>query len=300
MFLLTFTIVGFMLSANTIAKTPVTDGLVSYWSFDQGAIRGDTVVDIWDKNDATIVGNPKKVNGYIRGGLQLDGDGDYVSLPNVGNFGSKIGEWTFEAWFKTTNKKNWSAIYRVVEGACARWNNGTGIMINAGFDWAIGDEVGTFQDAILFERSHIKGEGGCGGGSSRRGYPTSDGKWHHIVYTTQPITEEDKENLRQFRGGNFHKGCLSNDAYIDTEQVIDESSCSSPPDFTAYVEPIFLGAENDMGKASGYFEGVFDEVRIYDRALTHEEVIRNYESSIGLGVEAAQKLPTVWGNLKRR
>lgn len=56
---------------------------------------------------------------------------------------------------------------------------------------------------------------------------------------------------------------------------------------------------NNMGEASGFFEGVFDEVRIYDRALTEEEVIHNYESGIGLGVEATEKLPTVWGALKR-
>ena len=57
---------------------------------------------------------------------------------------------------------------------------------------------------------------------------------------------------------------------------------------------------NNKGKASGFFEGVFDEVRIYDRALTHEEVMHNFESGIGLGVEAVQKLPTVWGALKER
>lgn len=77
-------------------------------------------------------------------------------------------------------------------------------------------------------------------------------------------------------------------------------SCMNRENLVAYIEPIFLGATNNKGKASRFFEGVFDEVRIYDRALTEKEVIRNYESGIGLGVEAAQKLPTVWGALKKR
>ena len=72
-------------------------------------------------------------------------------------------------------------------------------------------------------------------------------------------------------------------------------------DTRPYTLPIFLGAVNDNGKkVLGFFQGVFDEVRIYDRALTHEEVIRNYESGIGLSVEPIEKLSTVWGALKAR
>ena len=299
--ILTITIIVFLGTVNTIAKTIVTDDLVGYWTFDQGTILGRTVKDVWGENDATLVGNPKSVEGYVKSGLELDGEGDYVSLPNIGNFGSKIGEYTFEVWFKTTQKDRWSAIYRVLEQACGKFQHGTGILLNGRF--AIGGgplrkDVLTVQDAITFERNHIK-RNACGGSASGRRYVVSDGKWHQIVYTTQPITEEDKEKFRQFRR-NFHKGCLSSDAYIDTEQIAGGGSCSSPPDFLAYIEPIFLGAVNNMGKASGFFEGVFDEVRIYDRALTHEEVIRNYESGIGLGVEAVEKLPTVWGALKER
>ncbi len=33
--LLTFTVVGFMITINASAKTIVTDGLVSYWTFDR-------------------------------------------------------------------------------------------------------------------------------------------------------------------------------------------------------------------------------------------------------------------------
>ncbi len=297
MFLLTFTMVGFMLTVNTIAKTIVTDGLVSYWTFDQGTILGKKVKDVWNKNHATIVGNPREVDGYVRGGLKLDGDGDYVSLPNVGNFGSKFNDYTFEAWFKTTNKKNWSAIYRVLEKGCARGNGGTGILLNVSWDWEDHDLLVTEQDLILFEHSNLTDENGCGGGfSSTRGAPVSDGKWHQIVYTIQPLTEEDRQ--RNNRLQNRDEGCISMDVYIDTEQIDDLAGCPFIRDFVAYEEPIFLGAENNRGKASAFFEGVFDEVRIYDRALTHEEVIRNYESGIGLGVEAVKKLPTVWGALK--
>lgn len=178
---------------------------MSYWTFDRDTIKGETVKDVLGENDATLVGNPKKVAGYVNGGLELDGNGDYVSLPNVGNFGSKIGEYTFEAWIKTTEKKRWSAIYRVIEQGCATWDNGTGIVINGKFDLRVGDEIVADQDVILIERSHIR-KNGCVGGSSSRTFPISDGEWHQIVYTTQPMTKEDQKIFRQFRERNVHEG----------------------------------------------------------------------------------------------
>ena len=45
---------------------------------------------------------------------------------------------------------------------------------------------------------------------------------------------------------------------------------------------------------------MLDEVRVYNRTLTDEEVIRNYNSDIGLAVKPADKLSTVWGALKTR
>lgn len=303
MVLLTFTIVGFMLTVNTIAKTVVTDDLVGYWTFDQGTVKGKIVKDVWGENDATIVGDPREIDGYVRGGLELDGNGDYVSLPNVGNFGRKLGEYTFEAWFKTTNQEEWSAIYRVLENACARWNHGTGILINATITRDRGlNKFETEPDAIAIERSSVVGNG-CGSSRSVSFAAVSDGEWHQIVYTSRPATKEELEQFDQIIPPNQRPrppagACLRNTVFIDTEIISNPLSCSSPPDVVAFEEPIFLGAVNNMGKASGFFNGAFDEVRIYDRALSQEEVIRNYRSGIGLGVEAVEKLPMVWGALK--
>ena len=300
--LLTIMIVGLMLTVNASTKTIVTDGLVSFWSFDQGTVIRRTVKDVWGENDATTVGSPKRVDGYVGGGLKLNGNGDYVSLPNVGNFGSQIGEYTFEVWVKTTNKKKWSAIYKVLEKTCAIGNNGTGILINAMGGWR--DEknlILTELDWIMVERSRIR-ENGCGGSVfSGRNVPLSDGKWHQIVYTTRGATEEEVADFNRRVGRNLEPAnCTKNAIYIDTKIIMIPLSCSFEDNIIAYVEPIFLGAVNNQDKASGFFNGVFDEVRIYDRALTHEEVIHNYESDIGLGVDAVEKLPTVWGVLKER
>ena len=67
-----------------------------------------------------------------------------------------------------------------------------------------------------------------------------------------------------------------------------------------FSEPVYLGAGNNRGKAENFFKGIIDEVRIYDRALTEAEIMHNYQSTTGLAVEHKDKLPTVWGALKKR
>ena len=297
MLLLTFTVVSWTLTINASAKTIVTDGLVSYWTFDRTTIHDRTVEDIWGENDATIVGNPKVVRSYLKQGLELDGLRDYVSLPNVSNFGSRVGPYTFEAWFKT-NQKRWSAIYKVNEWPCRINNSGYGILINAAWTRGVADHIlETKEDFIMIERNEKTG-GGCAGGSSVREISISNGEWHHIVYTTRKPTQEELTKLRNLPAGKGN--CLASYVYINSEPFWWSVSCTSSNDIRPYTLPIFLGAVNHNGKASGFFQGVFDEVRIYDRALTEEEVIRNYESGIGLSVEPIEKLPTVWGALKAR
>ena len=57
------TIATFFVYANVAKAQFVTEGLVSYWSFEAETIEGKTVRDVWEKNDGTIVGDPKKKLG---------------------------------------------------------------------------------------------------------------------------------------------------------------------------------------------------------------------------------------------
>ncbi|MDE0634392.1 MAG: LamG domain-containing protein [Candidatus Poribacteria bacterium] len=292
MLLLTYTVTTLILLINAFADTIVTDGLVSYWTFDRNTINNGTVQDVWGENDATIVGNPTLTKGSVKRGIRLDGIGDYVRLPNISNFGSRIGSYTFEAWFKTT-QNSWSAIYQVNEPPCVRHNRGYGILINAAWDDGWDNIIVTKKDSILIQRTNKVGEGGCAGGSSTREYRVSDGEWHQVVYTTRAPTDEELALLRFGARGI----CSTQRTYIDNVPIAEGVGCTSGP-LRSYTESIYLGAINDDGKALGFFNGVFDEVRIYDRALTHEEVTRNYD--IVLSVEAGHKLSTVWGSLKMR
>ena len=97
----------------TDAENIVTDGLISYWTFDLSDIADKTIKDVWGENNVTIVGNPSIVKGHLKDALKFNGIKDYVNLTTLGNFGAKLDYSTFEAWIKTDYKDNWTTIIKL-------------------------------------------------------------------------------------------------------------------------------------------------------------------------------------------
>ena len=279
-FLLTFTLTITIFSHNG-NTAPVTDGLVSYWTFDDQDITGDIVKDVWGENDGTIVGNPKIVGGRVRGGLKFDGSDDYVNLTNLGDFGSQLASSTFEAWVKTSPKKNYMTLFDVIDVGCSM---GWGIHLNGKMN---NNNIVFAEDFIHCYIGYKTGENECFASSSARLLPIVDRKWHHVVYIYELYMDEIGHEWRK-------KSIYVDDKWYSLG-LFDVSKFDT---FIPFKTPVYLGAANNHGKAEGFFNGVIDEVRIYNRGLTADEVAQNFESKVGLSVEAAEKLPVLWGNLK--
>ena len=266
---------------NGYTELVVTEGLVSYWTFDRQDIAGDIAEDVWGKNDGTVVGSPKVVAGRVKDALEFDGLDDYVNLTNLGDFGSQMGTSTFEAWIKTSFKEDWTTLFKIIDRDCSM---GWGLDLNASSHF---DQIVFKKDAISRYMRHKLGENGCK--STTSGTPVSifDGKWHHIVHVNDTYVDKAGLELREqplYIDGKLHPPGLSIGTALDT--------------FIPFMEAVYLGAGNNLGKAERFFSGRIDEVRIYNRPLTHDEVRQNFE--IGLSVEPAQKLPTVWSALKTK
>ena len=60
------------LQTNPAKGQVVTDGLISYWTFDKADIEGDTAKDVWGPNNGTISG-AKIAKGLVRDALEFDG-----------------------------------------------------------------------------------------------------------------------------------------------------------------------------------------------------------------------------------
>ncbi len=68
--------------------------------------------------------------------------------------------------------------------------------------------------------------------------------------------------------------------------------------------PILIGLDPrvfaEVHPISIAFTGLIDEVSVYDRVLTKDEIGQNFESDTGLSVEPVGKLAVTWGGLKSR
>ncbi|MDE0683370.1 MAG: LamG domain-containing protein [Candidatus Poribacteria bacterium] len=276
--LLTFMIVSITLSSHVYGLPCVTDGLVSYWTFDKSNISGRKVEDVWGDNNAIIKGNPKVVTGQIGEALEFDGSEDYVNLTNLGDFGSQMGSSTFEAWIKVGHKNDWMVLFKVRDKDCMQWE----FNIHSGRRRA--KDEASINHRIAFK---APGENACQGfGVRDRPIKILDGKWHHIVYTNEIVKKDIAAIGKTFRQHNI---------YVDGKPI---SSLESPLMFTGtfipFVKPVHLGA----GDNQNFFKGSIDEVRIYNRPLTETEVIQNFESRTGLSVEPNSPLPIAWGTIK--
>lgn len=260
------------ISMQTTAKTIVTDGLVSYWTFDQEDITENTVKDVWGNNSGTIVGEPEVVNGKVGDALEFDGTDDYVNLTNLGDFGGDLGMSTFEAWVKTDFIQEWTTLFKVLDQGCSMaWAIDVNRSAKAGFPFA--------QDTVHY---YVRQQAAaCVDIAVEIEFKFSDGKWHHIAF----VVEDAGDTIV-----NIYMDGKPQEVIVGKGNKLDN--------FVPFVEPVYIGAANNRGKVERHFPGVIDEVRIYDRPLSEDEVIQNFESKVGLSVEPSDKLSILWGTMK--
>ncbi len=87
------------------------------------------------------------------------------------------------------------------------------------------------------------------GGSISSNYPVNSGRWKHIAIT---------------RNGSSGEVKIYIDGVIDTTKILPAGSADTPSRYN-FLMGVGEGSNN-------YFNGAIDEVRIYDRVLSAEEV----------------------------
>ena len=280
-YLITFTLLFGIFSLNAAVASVVTDGLVSYWTFDKGYVVNKTLKDVWGDNDGKIVGNPTVVPGRVGEALEFDGSGDFVNLSTLGDFGRQIGTASFEAWIKTTNKTDWMTLINTHGAECPYW----GIELN-GTNRRDGLEI---NEGTLYDHFSVGDARGCGTISSGGSVDIFDGEWHHIIYTNDSV----------LKAGVGVNGTII--IYIDGVSVsAGNHGFGGNRAFSPFTAPVYLGARKFPGKSTGHFMGMIDEVRFYARPLTADEVLQNFESTQPYNVALKGKLSTVWGEIKTK
>lgn len=82
--------------------------------------------------------------------------------------------------------------------------------------------------------------------------------------------------------------------YLNGEQF---STAQLGGDLLHNGEPITIGSQADSSQS---FSGLVDDLRIYTRALSQDEIKRAMESEIGLAVSPLGTLAGTWGRLKQQ
>ena len=226
----------------------VTDGLLSYWDFED---MDDVVKDVMGNRDGTIIGDyPQIVEGKFGEALQFDRS-YYIEFDGAG-LPMENEERTTSAWVKP-------------EGAGLR------VVSDYGSVWK-GFEKGHRCAILVLDAEKIKF---CGGDADVTSNSSIEpGEWSLITETYDGTT------VRIYLNGELDK---EQDIAIDTLPGVGR-----------------IGADvwEAVPNPANFFVGAIDEVSIYNRELSKDEVAQNFAASGGVAVSPAEKLALTWGEIK--
>ena len=230
------TIKGNVWSFTTIQEIAVSDpNLVAWWNFDEAS--GDIAVD-WsgNGNQGTLRGGPQRVAGYDLGALQLDGLNDYIDMGNSGIngvFDSGSSVFTVAGWVKPSVLRPSASNHGTRNVVVARASDPSNDNFELGFSES--GNLDLYIDENGDDNMKTFGNG-----------EVTVGSWHHFAVTF------DSGQVYVYLDGNRYVGSF-------TGTALDQASGS----------PFTIG---NTTHSDIFFKGLIDDVRVYDRVLTAEEI----------------------------
>jgi len=218
-----------------------TDGLVLYYPFDRN--EGDKVTDQGNVgNHGKVYGAKWTLLGKNGGGYEFDGKDDYIDAGKGSSF-KLTGEITIALWVFRKNEN--STHYRLLSRSHLR---------NADFGLSIkpNNNIGTFVYSID-KRAAVT----LNNSDSSGFIPLK--KWTHVVSV--------------FNGRTLK-------AFIDGELTLN-SPAPRKMGISKKSPNIYIGRLGWAKKWNYEFNGILDDVMIYNRALSDEEVMGLYQATGG-------------------
>ncbi|VVB60607.1 Concanavalin A-like lectin/glucanases superfamily protein [uncultured archaeon] len=207
------------------------DGLVGYWSFDEG--QGTTAYDGSGKGNNGVLlpasSEPQWVNGKFGNALQFNGVNNYVNVTNSASL-SGINDATFVMWIRVNAPLSTYEIFYEKSGS---WNF---LVNNANsIEWWIWFNGVGRQNIFYVAPAWNVGE------------------WNQFVFFRKAGIENDL----------YKNGILLASNTNNVNSVVSSSTNN-----------VHIGSGPDRGGANGQgFNGIIDEVKIYNKALTPDDTI---------------------------
>ena len=230
-------------SNNTTLNVDIENGLVGYWSFDNTSNPGYD--DSGTGNNGTVNGATWIINGKLNGALDFDGVNDYVEVPDDDSL-DLTDSFTVVAWFKAYGEPNASCGHLVTRRT-------------PGYQYSLSiyDHNDT-GDYCLYSLTETNDGMNTITLFSEPEYIEFN-KWYFGVYSYDGI------NYRLFFGDEN-----------DVNEVDNELNSSIAPPSLDF--PLFFGQN---AYATGNFDGIIDEIRIYNRTLNETEIQYLYDKDVG-------------------
>ena len=198
--------------------------------------------DIVDGNDGTLSGDATFTPGMVEEAFNLDGTGDFVVVPDSPNL-NITSDVTVDLWAKRT----------VFDGSSP-------VMIAKGAG-AIGVVDAPDLYFLSFDSTdHLNGD-----------FERADGS--NVILIGPTVTDTNFHHYAYVRSGDTHK------LFMDGVMVTGDTFTGSPGD-TSGIE-LAIGALRHDAFPGGFcchFGGVIDEVELFNRALTADEIRSIYEA----------------------
>jgi len=250
-------------AASQVPLAKVSDikdaDLLGRWVFQTPHIEGRKVLDLAGDSDATVKGTAGLVTVEQHQALALDGSSNSIMIvPDYHKANLPKQAITAEAWVQVDQTSAWGGI------------------------------IGAFQDNGSFERGWILGTRDqkfcfalrADQGNSQLTYLTAEkdfalGQWHHVVGTYDGTTMS-----------------LYVDGRLAAKSTTQAGNISYPPQ--AFYE---MGAYHDKDE---YYRlrGAIHEVRVYQRAVTANEVSRHFQSKALGAAEPVQLALGPWAQFQ--
>jgi hypothetical protein len=238
------------LSRQAACVLPPNTTMVAWYPFDEST--GTQSANLATGNTGAHVDGPTPISGMVAGALRFDGVGSYVESPSSivtnigpasfaascsGSYSSCLGNFSIDTWVRVDP-------------------SGSGVLtiLDKRIDTPVkGYAFFVFEEALGLQLADDIGSGYSNYFSPVLTPSLTDGNWHHIAVT---VRRTRHAGLRW-----YHNGALVGigDPTDRLGSLVNDS-------------PLRIGTRTAASPLSGWFAGDLDELEIFNRVLTPQEV----------------------------